>query len=240
MIRRFLKNLPGAGWLRAGWPDEARYVIQLAALRRVMRDQQFEGQCLNAGCGEGLYASFLDGFPQATQIVHMDLAERSIAAEFADGRHRDVVGSITELPFAARSFASCLCTEVMEHVSDDDRGFSELGRVIAPGGLLLITTPTPPAPFDPNHVREGYTFDEMRGHLALSGFAILEHTFCFHFVMRALLVIWRWQFETIGKGRRSVMPRFVVRFAGLLDRFVPVGKPWDLVVLAQRLPDISK
>jgi len=201
-----------------------------------MEGCELEGTCLNAGCGDGLYAPILDAFPRVTQIAHMDLAKPNIATRFPNGRHRDFAGSVTDLPFATGNFESCLCTEVMEHVQDDEKGFSELARVLAPGGLLLITTPTPPAPFDPAHVREGYTYEEIRGQLERHGFDVLRHTFCFHWIMRALLVLWRWQFETLGKGKRSLMPRFLIYLAGLLDRSLPMGRPWDIVVLARRLP----
>lgn len=210
--------------------------MQLTALQRVLDGREFTGSCLNAGSGEGLYADFLDAFPKVTKIAHMDLEQPKIAARFNSGRHADFVGSMTKLPFADQSFASCLCTEVMEHIPDDEKGFSELSRVLAPDGLLLITTPTPPAPDDPAHAREGYTADEMRSKLDRHGFEILQQTFCFHWIMRVLLVVWRWQFETVGKGERSVMPRFLVVLAGVLDRALPLGRPWDIVVLARRLP----
>ncbi len=210
--------------------------MQLTALRSVLAEHEFEGSCLNAGSGEGLYADFLDAFPKVTHIAHMDLERPDIATRFGNDRHADCVGSMTDLPFADQSFESCLCTEVMEHVPDDEKGFSELSRVLAPGGLLLITTPTPPAPDDPAHAREGYTSDEMRTKLERHGFKILRQTFCFHWIMRALLVVWRWQFETLGKGERSVMPRFLVVLAGVLDRALRIGRPWDIVVLAQRRP----
>jgi SAM-dependent methyltransferase len=176
-------------------------------MRQVMQGHEFVGACLNAGCGDGLYAEFLDAFSAVTRIAHLDLAKPNIAGRFTNGRHEDFAGSVTTLPFGDGAFECCLCSEVMEHVKEDDQGFSELARVLAPGGLLLITTPTPPAPFDPVHVREGYTYPEMRGHLEKRGFEVLRHTFCFHWIMRALLVVWRWQFETFGKGRRSIMPR---------------------------------
>jgi len=234
-LRAFLKRLPGVSWLRPGWPDEARFLIQLRAFERVLAGFEFEGVCLNAGCGEGLYAPFLDAFPKVTRVVHMDLAKPNISARFRGDRHEDCAGSITELPFDAGTFHSCLCSEVMEHVADDAKGFAELARVIRPRGLLLISTPTPPAPFDPAHVREGYTLPEMRAHLERYGFEILASAFCFHSIMRGLLVIWRWQFETLGKKKQSVMPRFLVALAAVTDRALRLGKPWDLVVLARRL-----
>ena len=46
---------------------------------------------------------------------------------------------------------------MLEHIADDGAALDELRRVLAPGGWLLIAVPTPPAAYDPNHVREGYT-----------------------------------------------------------------------------------
>ncbi len=163
----------------------------------------------------------------------MDLKKSSVAHRFAR-RHEDFAGSVTKLPFAPEAFDACMCTEVMEHVEEDDKGFAELARVLKPGGLLLISTPTPPAPFDPNHVREGYTYEKLRAHLERHGFDLVQHTFCFHWMMRTLLVVWRWQFETFGHEKRSWIPRFLIHLAGVLDRSFPIGKPWDIVVLARR------
>jgi SAM-dependent methyltransferase len=233
-MKAFIKRLPGAAWLREGWPDEARFVIQSAALRSVLGEIQLGGDCLNAGCGEGLYAGFLDSFPNVRRIVHMDLDKPSLSCRFPGGRHEDFSGSVTDLPFSNEEFDACICTEVMEHVSDDERGFAELARVLKPAGILIISTPTPPAPFDPNHVREGYTREEMNRLLERNGFSILRHTFCFHWIMRTLLVVWRWQFEKLGRAKRSLMPRFIVHLAGVLDRALPIGKPWDIVVLAHK------
>src|SRR4051812_28840596 len=139
MIKSAIKKFPGIGWLRGGWPDEARFLVQSAALRRVLGGRQLEGECVNVGSGEGLYAGFLDSFPGLRRIAHIDLAMRNIAARFTNGRHQDFVGPVTALPFADGEFDVCLCTEVMEHVAEDDKGFSELARVLQPGGLLLIS-----------------------------------------------------------------------------------------------------
>lgn len=234
MLKSFFRKLPGIAWVRGGWPDEARYIVQSAALRKVLGGRDLEGACLNAGSGEGLYAEFLDDFPKLHRIAHVDLKKPGLAGRFPNRRHEDFAGSVTDLPFAMAEFDVCLCTEVMEHVQDDEKGFAELARVVKPGGVLLISTPTPPAPFDPDHVREGYTYQELRGNLERKGFELLGHTFCFHWVMRALLMVWRWQFESLGRGQQSLMPRFVVYLAGVLDRFVPIGRPWDIVVLARR------
>src|SRR5712691_12711 len=116
-------------------------------------------------------------------IAYLDIDKPSVASRFPNHRHEDFTGSVTDLPFASEEFDACICTEVMEHIEEDDKGFAKLARVLKPGGLLLISPPTPAAPFDPNHVREGYTYEDMREHLERRGFDLLKHTYCFHWMM---------------------------------------------------------
>jgi SAM-dependent methyltransferase len=48
---------------------------------------------------------------------------------------------VQRLSFGDGSFDVCSNTEVFEHVPDDLRGFREIRRVLAPGGVLLFTVP---------------------------------------------------------------------------------------------------
>jgi dolichol-phosphate mannosyltransferase len=52
-----------------------------------------------------------------------------------------VHGSIFELPFKDGAFDCVICSEVIEHVPADERVFSELARVLEPGGRLILGTP---------------------------------------------------------------------------------------------------
>jgi dolichol-phosphate mannosyltransferase len=52
-----------------------------------------------------------------------------------------VHGSIFELPFKDSAFDGVICSEVIEHVPADERVFSELERVLEPGGRLILGTP---------------------------------------------------------------------------------------------------
>lgn len=48
---------------------------------------------------------------------------------------------VQALTYKEESFDVCTSTEVLEHVPDDARAFSELRRVLRPGGLLAFTVP---------------------------------------------------------------------------------------------------
>lgn len=74
-------------------------------------------------------------------------------------RHRGAsaaIGSVIALPFAAASFDLVCSLDIIEHVDDDERALSELARVCAPGGVLLLSAPLHPARWS--------AFDELVGH----------------------------------------------------------------------------
>ena len=50
-------------------------------------------------------------------------------------------GSVFELPFQDESFSTVICSEVIEHIEKSPRIWSELRRVLRPGGTLVIGTP---------------------------------------------------------------------------------------------------
>jgi SAM-dependent methyltransferase len=143
-----------------------------------------------------------------------------------DRRQRMVGGSLTSIPTPSGIFDLILCTEVLEHIGDDAAAIDELRRVLAPGGWLLITVPTPPTVYDPDHVREGYTAESLSGMLQLRGLEIVETKFCMYDGFKLILRLWR---------RYGLMPRMSIWCLALADRFCPIGRPMDLMILS-RLP----
>lgn len=59
------------------------------------------------------------------------------------GAHKGKVQcqDVQGLTYADESFDLCTCTEVFEHVPDDQKGFREICRVLKPGGQFLFTVP---------------------------------------------------------------------------------------------------
>lgn len=67
------------------------------------------------------------------------------ACDIDPGRYSSVpnvhFADMMSLPFEAGSFDLIICSHVLEHVSDDAGGMSELLRVLSPGGELLALAP---------------------------------------------------------------------------------------------------
>jgi SAM-dependent methyltransferase len=58
------------------------------------------------------------------------------------------IGDHERLPFADGVFDAVFCTEVLEHLRDPRRCLREIRRVLAPGGRVLVSVPTPTRFFD--------------------------------------------------------------------------------------------
>lgn len=125
---------------------------RLAYLREVT-DAHFDGDgmsfaplagrtALDVGCGAGLLAEPLARL--GARVTGLDAAPENIGAARAHaaavGLDIDyVAGGIEDLP--GRSFDLVTSMEVIEHVSDPGAFIAGLADALAPGGLLVLSTP---------------------------------------------------------------------------------------------------
>lgn len=97
------------------------------------------GRALDLGCGDGRLTAFLDaGELTAADVsrVALDRARRRLAGSVMAEIEPDA-----RLPFEDSSFDLVLCAETIEHVRDVQLLLSDVRRVLAPGGVLALTTP---------------------------------------------------------------------------------------------------
>lgn len=80
--------------------------------------------------------------PGAWWCVNRDLARGAwTGIDMQPGTGVDAVADIHELPHDwSGRFSGVLCSEVLEHVRRPVRGLTELRRVTAPGGWIVVTT----------------------------------------------------------------------------------------------------
>ena len=212
-----------------GWPDEGRRIVQSPHLRALLslaasKSQRFR-KVYNAGAGECGYSRLLLAMPGVERLVESDFGWQSFRPSQASSKQLFFCASLVEIPICDATFDLVLCTEVLEHIAEDEQALDELARVTAPEGWLLITVPTPPAIADPAHVREGYKPQDLNAMLAKRGFHVVEQRFCMHFWFRFVLRNW---------SRLPWCPRFLIRILARADRIMPVGPPMDLMMLAQK------
>lgn len=70
----------------------------------------------------------------------------------------DLVCDASAIPVGDGAFDAVLCTEVLEHVPDPVAVVREIGRVLRPGGIALITAPLGSGLHQkPQHYHGGYT-----------------------------------------------------------------------------------
>jgi SAM-dependent methyltransferase len=93
---------------------------------------------LDAGCGSG--RNMVD-LARHGEVTGVELSEASASIARERGVGEVVEGSVLEMPFARDSFDLAVCLDVIEHLEDDRAALRELRRVLAPGGVLLVTVP---------------------------------------------------------------------------------------------------
>jgi SAM-dependent methyltransferase len=98
-------------------------------------------RALDLGCGEGGFTAVLA--TAGADAIGVDVAESALVRARAahPGLAFQLVPTEGPLPFEDSSFSVVWASEVIEHIADTARWLSEVRRVLAPAGRLLLTTP---------------------------------------------------------------------------------------------------
>ena len=136
---------------------------------------------LDVGAGDALFAGLVarhgaravavDPEPQAIAGARRALAEAGLAETVAC-----VQGTAEKLPFPDGSFRAALLLDVIEHLRNPVRALAEIRRTLAPGGLLLVATPSWRYGHrnDPVYHLDEYREDELVRQLRACGLDILN------------------------------------------------------------------
>lgn len=118
-------------WLQRYWQRTRHRIVHdfVATARR-----ERAGRLLDIGCGS---SRIIQDLPDA---VALDFALPKL--RFLRDRNRlRVQATAFALPFPSGSFATVICSEIIEHVPDVPQLLDEMLRVLAPGGTLILGTP---------------------------------------------------------------------------------------------------
>ncbi len=94
---------------------------------------------LEIGSGLGHLIGQLEGHFNtfAADVNHWALTQSRHVAR----RTSHDLSSVEELPFADKSFGVVISKHVVEHLPHPEKAIAEIGRVSAPGGVLILATP---------------------------------------------------------------------------------------------------
>ena len=121
-------------------------------VRELKRRARPPAEVLDAGCGDGSLTATLTRLGYRVSAVDasplcVERCRQAVAGMPGGEESASLVrqSGLDALPFADGSFDASVSGEVLEHVADDAAAARELGRVLRPGGLCVVTVPADPA-----------------------------------------------------------------------------------------------
>jgi len=177
---------------------------------RELTQERNSGLALDIGIGTGYTTYALLG---DTPTVCLDIHEPNLRY-FRDmlvlmgnvNHHSCIVADATALPFKPNTFRFILCSEVLEHVEDDQSAVNELARVLGDNGKGVITAPNTcmrftgflellgiptvhDFPGPERHVRHGYDYGSLTELLRISGLDIERFAYYLRFFTKLMVDI---------------------------------------------------
>jgi SAM-dependent methyltransferase len=156
-VRRYFDH-EVAGYLdayRDGQPgDSRRDVLQQRRDLALAMTPATAQRVLDIGAGPGVFTQRL--LDRGSRCWVVDLSYEMVATASrevgdATGRVCFLVGDLDGLPFADGCLDAVICVGVLQYLPSLDFAFTELARVVAPGGQLVISFPNARSPLNVMH-----------------------------------------------------------------------------------------
>ena len=96
-------------------------------------------QILDLGCSRGFYVREMENYTDG--VIGVDISQTSLKEAVT---RKVEYGDITNLEFEANSFDKIYSLHTIEHIPNLGRFFSEIARVLKPGGMAIIVYPWEP------------------------------------------------------------------------------------------------
>jgi SAM-dependent methyltransferase len=167
-----LRRLEAGAWWNAGMRAIASQLLEAAQLPR-------RGRVLDAGCGSGQTMAWLKQALPEWEMTGIDVSHDAVLAAASLGESV-ALASVTDLPFAEKSFGLLVSLDVLQHLplnGGDAVTLAEFRRVLEPGGILLIRTNSqlfPRVADDALNMYRRYDPDPLRLLLTNAGFDVLR------------------------------------------------------------------
>lgn len=142
--RRFRQRFSRSPYGPAGTVGARNQSQRDAWLKKALAKVPGGSRILDAGAGELKYKNLCSHL----NYVSQDFAQydgqgdgKGLQTGTWNQSRLDIIGDITRIPEPDASFDAVMCIEVLEHVPDPAAALKELGRLLRPGGQLLLTAP---------------------------------------------------------------------------------------------------
>jgi SAM-dependent methyltransferase len=173
---------------------------------------------LDVGCGTGTMLSHLAAFGKAQEAVGY-CRERGLV---------DVsLGEAANLPFPDLSFDLVTALDVVEHLDDDVSALREMGRVLRPGGHLLVTVPAHRFMWgdqdEVNMHKRRYVAGELRERLTSTGFEVLRVSYINAFLFPPIATV-----RLVRRLQRRLQPATAAKS----DFRFPAPRPLNFLLAA--------
>jgi SAM-dependent methyltransferase len=135
------------------WQARTRLVVSILSQNAVLPP----AQVLDAGCGWGVTLEALE--ERGYRATGLDVSRQAL--ERLDRPDRRLIEADLTCPLgptavAHAAFDAVLALDVIEHLDDDGAALTCLGRLVRPGGLMIVSVPAMPELFS--------EFDQVQGH----------------------------------------------------------------------------
>ncbi|MGQ1889397.1 class I SAM-dependent methyltransferase [Thermophagus sp. OGC60D27] len=183
-------------------------------IRRELREwaekQGDEAEILDAGSGFGQYTWFMSRLGGDFSITGVDVKEEQVedCNRFFKilGKGRQVKFKMADLTqFVETSkYNLILSVDVMEHIEEDQKVFRNFYESLVSGGMLLISTPSDKGGSDAHehgdevngfideHVRDGYSIEDITRKLSLAGFDRIKARYTYG---KPGHISWKWSMK---------------------------------------------
>lgn len=202
-------------------------------------------RALDVGCGTGYTLPWLrDKYSRSEIVVGLDISRDALSFSRRRGETSLIQASVTHLPVANDTFDLVVSFEVLDWLLPQAaaEAFSELTRVLRPGGLLLVRLPAFQWLYS-GHDRailttHRYTRPELVQYLNSSGLIVVRATYV-NSLLFPVAAVWRWLNRSQQGIRSDVRPlpkglrwtnsllegflKFEARYLRRFDWSFPVG-----------------
>lgn len=159
-------------------PNTIRYSIEY---RCVKKAADYIGKCgvlLDAGAGSGEMSRRLLHGGFCSKLIALEPWEKTflqLSRNLADYQNKELLkASLLDIPLDSQGVDCILSTQVLEHIEKHEVAVAEMSRVLKANGFAIISVPHPPEVIpDENHVRPGYTEEELNTIFSKEGFSLI-------------------------------------------------------------------